>query len=102
VNTENHNLKAANRCSENVAQFKYLGLTAGNQNLIQEKIKRRMNFDNTYRHSVQNLLSPHLWSKNVKIRIYKVIILPEALYVCKTWFLTLREVHRLRMAKTGC
>jgi hypothetical protein len=34
-------------------------------------------------------------SKNLKIRIYKTIILPVALYGCGTWSLTLREEHRL-------
>jgi hypothetical protein len=35
--------------------------------------------------------------KNLKIRIYKTIILPVVLYGCKTWSLTLREKHRLRV-----
>jgi hypothetical protein len=47
-------------------------------------------------HSVQNLLSSRLLSKNVKIRIYKTIIFP-VLYGCETWFLTLREEHRESM-----
>jgi hypothetical protein len=33
--------------------------------------------------------------KNVKIRIYKTIILPVVLYGCESWCLTLREEHRL-------
>jgi hypothetical protein len=37
-----------------------------------------------------------LLSKNLKIRIYKTIILPVVLYMCETWSLTLREEHRLR------
>jgi hypothetical protein len=48
--------------------------------------------------SVQNLLSSRL-SKNLKIRIYKTIILPLVLYGCETWSLTLREEHRLRVFK---
>jgi hypothetical protein len=46
-------------------------------------------------HSVQNLLSSQLLSKNLKIRIYKTIILPVVLYGCETWSLTLRDEHRL-------
>jgi hypothetical protein len=48
-------------------------------------------------HSVQNLLSSRLLSKNVKIRTYKTIILPVVLYGCETWSLTSREEHRLRV-----
>jgi hypothetical protein len=36
-------------------------------------------------------------SKNLKIRIYKTIILPVVLYRCKTWSRILREEHRLRV-----
>jgi hypothetical protein len=36
-------------------------------------------------------------SRNVKVTIYKTIILPVVLYGCETWSLTLREEHRLRV-----
>jgi hypothetical protein len=36
-------------------------------------------------------------SKNVKIKIYKIIISPVVLYGCETWSLTLREEHRLKV-----
>jgi hypothetical protein len=42
-------------------------------------------------------LSSHLLSRNVKIKMYKTIILPVVLYGCETWSLTLREEHRLRV-----
>jgi hypothetical protein len=80
-----------------VAKFRYLGATITNQNLIQKDIKRRLNSGNACHHSVKNLLSSHLLSKNIKIRIYKSIILPVVLYGCETWSLTLREEHRLRV-----
>jgi hypothetical protein len=38
-----------------------------------------------------------LLSKNLKIRIYNTIILPVVVYGCETWYLTLREDHRLGM-----
>jgi hypothetical protein len=38
-----------------------------------------------------------LISKNLKIKIYKTVILPVVLYGCKTWSLTLREEHALRV-----
>ena len=46
---------------------------------------------------MQNLLSSRLLSNNVKIKIYRTIILPVVLYGCETWSLTLREERRLRM-----
>jgi hypothetical protein len=67
------------------------------QNSIQEEMKRRLSSGNACYHSVQSLLSSHLLSKNVKMRIYKTIILPVVLYGCETWSLTLREEHRLRV-----
>jgi len=38
-----------------------------------------------------------LLSKNIKINIYRTIILPVVLYGCETWSLTLREERRLRV-----
>ena len=46
---------------------------------------------------MQNLLSPSLLSKNIKINIYKTIISPVVLHGCETWLLTLRDEHRLRV-----
>jgi hypothetical protein len=40
---QNLDIKIANRSFEKVSQFKYLGRTVTNQNLIQEEIKRRLN-----------------------------------------------------------
>jgi hypothetical protein len=36
-------------------------------------------------------------SRNLKVKIYKTIILPVVLYGCETWSLTLGEKHRLRV-----
>jgi hypothetical protein len=80
-----------------VSQFKYLGTTVINQNLIQEEIKRRLSSGNACYHSGQSLLSSRVLSRNLKLRIYKTIILPVILYGFETWSLTLREEHRLRV-----
>jgi hypothetical protein len=92
-------MKLANRCFENVAQFKYLGTTVTYQNFIQEEIKRRLNSDNACYYSVQNTSSSRLLSKYIKIRIYKTTILPVVLYGYETWPLPLREEHRLKVLK---
>jgi hypothetical protein len=42
-------------------------------------------------------LSSLLISKNLKIKIYKIVILPVVLYGCETWSLTSGEEHRLRV-----
>jgi hypothetical protein len=42
-------------------------------------------------------LSSRLLSRNVKVKIYKTIILPVVLYGCETWSLAIREEHRLRV-----
>jgi hypothetical protein len=72
-------------------------VTVTNQNLIQEEIKRRLNSGNACYHSVQNLLPSCLLLENVKVTIYKTIILPVVLYGCETWSLTLREEHKLKV-----
>jgi hypothetical protein len=78
-----------------VKQFKYLGKTLTDQNSIQEEFKSRLKSENACYHSVQNLCSSRLLSKNLKIKISRTIILPVVLYGYETWSLTLRKEHRL-------
>ena len=85
-----HSMKTDNSSFERVEEFKCLGTTLTNQNSIQEEIKRRLKSGKACYHSVQKLLSSSLLSKNLKIKIYRTIILP-VLYGCETWSLTLRE-----------
>jgi hypothetical protein len=68
-----------------------------NQNSIREEIKSRLKLGNACYHSVQKLLSSSLLSKNLKIKIYRTIILTEVLCGCETWSLTFREGRRLRV-----
>ena len=83
-------MRIDNRSFERVEDFKYLGTTLTNQNSIQEEIKSRLKSGNACCHSVQNLLSSSLLTKNLKIKIYRTITLPVVLYGCETWSLTLR------------
>ena len=78
-------------------EFKYLGTTLTNQNSIAEKIKSRLKSGNACYHSVQNLLSSRLLSKNLKNKINRTIILPVVLCGCETWSLTLWEERKLRV-----
>ena len=52
---------------------------------------------NSCYYSVQTPLYSRFLPKNLKIKIYKTIILPVVLYGCETWSLTLREEYRLRV-----
>jgi hypothetical protein len=82
-----------------VGQFKYLGKTLTDQKFIQERIKNRLKPGNACYYSVQNLISFSLISKNIKITIYRTIILTVVLDWCETWSLTLREERRLRVSE---
>jgi hypothetical protein len=70
-----------------------VGTIVTNRNCLQEEIESRLNSGNAYYHSVQNLLSSSLLSKNLKIEIYRTIILPVVLYGSHI----LREERRLRV-----
>ena len=74
-----------------------MGITLTNQNYIPEEIKSRLQSGNACYHSMQNVLSSSLLSKNLKIKIYRTITLPVVVYGCETWSLTLREERRLRV-----
>ncbi|KAJ4447060.1 hypothetical protein ANN_09049 [Periplaneta americana] len=93
----NGNIKVGDLSFEEVEKFKYLGATVTNINDTWEEIKRIINMGNACYYSVEKLLSSSLLSKNLKVRIYKTVILPVVLYGCETWTLTLREEHRLRV-----
>jgi hypothetical protein len=67
------------------------------QNCMHGEIKSPLNSGNACYHSVQRLPSSRLLSRNLKVKIYRTIILPVVLYGCETWSLTLREEHRLRV-----
>jgi hypothetical protein len=86
-----HSVKIDNSSTEKVEEFKYLGTTLTDQYSIQEEIKSRLKLGNACYHSVQNLLSSRMPSKNLKSKIYKTITLLVVLYGCETWSLTLKE-----------
>ena len=62
----NHSVTIDNSTFEKVEEFKYLGTALTYQNFIQEEIKSRLRSGNACYHSVQNLLTSGLLSKNFK------------------------------------
>ena len=90
-------MRIDNSTFERVEGFKYLGTALTNQNSIAEEIKSRLRSGNACYYLVQNLLSSRLLSKNLKIKVYRTIILPVVLYGCGAWSLTLREERKLRV-----
>jgi hypothetical protein len=65
----NHIIHIDNNSFDRVEEFKYLGATLTYRNSIHEEIKSRLKSGNACYHSVQNLLSSRLLSKNTKIRV---------------------------------
>jgi len=92
-----HNIKSDSSSFERVKELKYLGTNFTGQNSFQEEIKSRLKSGNASFHSVQNRFSSSLLSKNIKIKIYRTIILPVVLYGCETWSLALRKERRMQV-----
>jgi hypothetical protein len=92
---QRHSIKIVNRSLEDVAKLKYLGTTLTDQICMHEEIKSTLNSGTACYHSVQSLLSSCLLSRNIKVKIYKTIILPVFYKGVKLWSLTLRDGHRL-------
>ena len=64
------------------------------------KLKAIFNVQEYY-YSVQTLLSSRFLTNNLKIKVFRTIILPVVLYDSEIWSLTLREEHRLRVFENG-
>jgi hypothetical protein len=81
---QNHDIKIGNmfwKCGT-------VQVFGNDSNKSKFEIKRWLNSGNACYHSVQNLLSSHLLSKNIKIRIYKTITWLLVLYGCETYLVS--------------
>jgi hypothetical protein len=79
---QKHSIKIAKTSFEDVV--KYFGTTLTDQNCTHKEITSRLHSGNACYHSVESLLSSRLLSRNVKVKIYKTIILPVVFYGCET------------------
>jgi hypothetical protein len=86
-------------CSASIIRVTKLDELGTTLAVISNRRTMRLNSENACYHSVQDLLSPPPLLENVKIRIYKTIILPVVLYGSETCYLILRKEHRLKMFK---
>jgi len=80
----NHSIQIDNNSLERVEELKYLGTNVTNQSCIHREIKSRLKSRSACWHSMQNFLSSRLLSKNIKIKIYRTIILPFVWYGYET------------------
>jgi hypothetical protein len=71
-----------------VAKFSYFGMS-------HEEIKSKLHSQNACSHSAHNLSSRLVSRRNVEIKIYKTTNFPVSFDGCESWFLILREEHRL-------
>jgi hypothetical protein len=74
-----------------------LGTALMDQHSIQAGIQTRLASGNACYRTVQNILSSSLLSKNIRIKIFRTVILPVVFYGYQTWSLTLREKRRMRV-----
>jgi len=94
---QNHNIYTGNKAFERVEHFIYFGTYQMHQNSLHEEIKCSLQSGNACYYAVLNLLSSSLLSNNIRVKIYRSIILCVVLYECETWSPTVSEVPRLRV-----
>jgi hypothetical protein len=96
---QNHNINMFNRSFENATAFRYLGMTVADQNLIHDEIKSRLNLGNLRTIQFRTFCLLVCCLKNIKIKMYKTIILPVVLNGCEIWSSKLREEHELKASE---
>jgi hypothetical protein len=96
-----HSIKIDTSSIERMEDFSYKGTILSNQTFNQEEIMGRLKSGNVFYHSVHDLLSSSLLSKNIKIKMYKTIILCSFLWCELCGYYWWRNVG-LRCLRIGC
>jgi hypothetical protein len=73
---QKYSIKIVNRSFGDVAEFKYPGTTLTDEDCMQKDINRRLSLGNACYHLVQSLLFSRLVPRDLKVKIFKTIILP--------------------------
>jgi hypothetical protein len=71
----NEHIRIGSNSYKKVITFKYLGFQVTHQNSIREEIKCKLIAGNSGYYSIKTFLSSRLLSMNLKIKIYKTIVL---------------------------
>jgi hypothetical protein len=92
-----YGMNESNISFESAAKFIHFGTSVTNLHRIHAEITSRLNSLNACYHSVHNLSSSYLLSKNIQTQVYTTTISLIILYGCETWSLAMRKEHRLRV-----
>jgi hypothetical protein len=68
---QNYNINTDNKPFESVIRLKYLEMTAAAQSYIHTEVKSKLNLGYACWHSIKNISSSHLLSKDLEIKTYK-------------------------------
>lgn len=80
---------------EVVQSFKYLGSVLNVTNDVEEEIKTRITQGNKSFYALKHLFKSSLVSRATKLRLYKTVVRPIAMYGCETWSLTSKQEQML-------
>jgi hypothetical protein len=72
---------------EQIHSYKYLGSIVNRENSIEEEIRERIMSGNKAYYANRSVLKSKLVGKKSKLKIYRTIIRPVAMYGCETWVL---------------
>ncbi|WP_346303773.1 reverse transcriptase family protein [Pantoea sp. Morm] len=78
-----------------VSAFQYLGCTISRRLEEDTEIRSRLGAANRAYYSLNKLMRSRLLTRKTKIRIYKTLIRPVAVYACETWTLNKTTVQML-------